>query len=151
MDEACIPELVRNGGDLASLRMAQDAAARALAAAGLPPFPTDACAAMLSALLQMSGVPVPMTLGAGNLAHRLGERLNSHGWDHVAVGGQQPGDIGVTFDKGGNPEADHIYLVVETRGPDRMLIADNQASVPHERFASGDGKTATECFLRATA
>lgn len=150
MDEACIPELVRTGGDLASLRMAQDVAARALAAAGLPPFPTNACAATLSALLQMSGVPVPMTLGAGKLAHRLGGKPSSRGWDHVPVGMQRPGDVGVTFDEGGLAGADHIYLVLETHGADRMLIADNQATHPHERFAAGHGKTPTEYFLRAT-
>lgn len=42
MDEAGIPEFLRNGGDPTSLRVAQDAAAHALAAAGLPPTRTDA-------------------------------------------------------------------------------------------------------------
>jgi hypothetical protein len=65
------------------------------------------------------------------------------------VGFQQAGDIGVTFDEGGNPGADHIYLVIAVINSDEMTIADNQDNVPHHRFASGKGRTPTDYFLRA--
>jgi hypothetical protein len=104
----------------------------------------------LSALLQQASINLPMTWGAGKLAHRLAER----GWRRVNVGEQQPGDVGVCYDNDPTPAgADHVYLVIEAQGPDQMLIADNQnakALEPHQRFASGKGnKTPTEYFLRA--
>jgi hypothetical protein len=41
--------------------------------------------------------------------------------------------------------------VIEARGADEMLIADNQrtSDAPHVRYAGGHGKTPTEYFLRA--
>lgn len=113
-----------------------------------PPFPHNGCAANLSALLQISNIDVPMTLGAGKLAHIM--RTN-RGWKAITVGKQRAGDIGVTFDEGGNPGADHIYLVVAVIDTDEMKISDNQYTDVHTRFASGRGKTPTEYFLRATA
>ena len=90
-----------------------------------------------------------MTLGAGNLAARL--RNNRH-WQVIPVGRQQPGDVGVCFDRTSPAGADHVYLVVERRGEDEMMIADNQIQGrPHARYASGRGKTPTEYFLRAPA
>ena len=142
-----IAKLIETGSS--GLAQAQQIAAKALADAGQPAFPHNACAATLSALLQLAGINVPMTLGAGKLANRLGGPNGSRGWSHVAVGAQRAGDVGVTYDEGGNPGADHIYLVLQTIDADQMLIADNQEAAPHRRFASGQGKTPTEYFLRA--
>jgi len=103
----------------------------------------------LSALLRQAGIDVKMTPGAGNLA----SLVKARGWTKIAVGKQQPGDIGVTFDNDPTPPgADHIYLVIKTLGADEMMIADNQrkTDATHSRFASGKGKTPTEFFLRAT-
>lgn len=142
-DAVHVPELLRQGRSAEGLKKA-----RLAAAASLPGYPTNGCAVHLSMLLRQSGIAVPVTWGAGKLAHLIAER----GWTKIAVGKQIPGDVGVTFDNDPTPAgADHIYLVVETLGPDEMMIADNQRTVdkPHARFASGKGKTPTEYFLRA--
>ena len=142
-----VAQLVANGESASSLAQAQ-----ATARAALPSFPTNGCAANLSALLQQSGIPVPMTRGAGALA----DVLKARGWLRIDVGNQVPGDVGVCFDNTEPPGADHVYLVVETVDSDEMLIADNQETTPHNRCASGrraagedHGTTATEYFLRA--
>jgi hypothetical protein len=140
MDKDCIQKLVQLGTSSQSLVKAQTLAKKAW-----PPFPHNGCAANLSALLQMAGIAVPMTLGAGKLAHII----RSRGWTQIDVGKQAAGDVGVTFDEGGNPGADHIYLVIQAIDKDEMIIADNQDTAPHHRFASGKGKTKTEYFLRA--
>jgi hypothetical protein len=141
MDSDHIQQLISIGGSVDGFADAQ-----ATAKQNLPGFPHNGCAATLSALLGQAGIDVPMTLGAGHLAEILeGDR----GWQRIAVGEQQPGDVGVTFDNSDPPGADHIYLVVEALDEDEMVIADNQATVTHQRFASGHGKTATEYFLRA--
>jgi hypothetical protein len=142
-DAAHVPELIRRGSSADGLKEARTAAA-----ASLPGYPKNGCAAHLSALLRESGIDIPVTWGAGKLAHLLADR----GWTKIAVGKQMAGDVGVTFDNDPTPVgADHIYLVVKTLGPDEMLIADNQRTKdePHSRFASGHGKTPTEYFLRA--
>lgn len=144
-DAQHVEKLIELGSTKAGL-----AAARATAKDALSGYPTNGCAAHLSALLQAAGVKVRMELGAGNLAHLLKKR----GWQRIEVDDQKPGDIGVTYDKDPTPPgADHIYLVIEARGLDEMLIADNQnytADAPHTRYASGKGgKTPTEYFLRA--
>ena len=137
-------ELIRQGSTEAGLK-----AARTTAKVALPQYPTDGCAAHLSALLVQAGIDIPMTFGAGKLAQRLQDR----GWTRIDVGTQVTGDAGVCFDNDPAPTgADHVYLVVEMQGPDEMLIADNQRTTdtPHKRFASGaGGKTPTEYFLRA--
>lgn len=148
-DGAFIAKLIQTGSSPDGLAEAQKMAAKALADAGQPAFPHNACAATLSALLQLAGINVPMTLGAGKLANRLGGASGSRGWSRVEVGAQRAGDVGVTYDEGGNPGADHIYLVLQAIDADQMLIADNQDPAPHTRFASGHGKTPTEYFLRA--
>jgi len=140
MDVDHIPQLIAVGGSARGI-----AKARARAKKAWPPFPHNGCAANLSALLQLAGVDVPMTLGAGKLAHIIRER----GWSKIDVGEQSAGDVGVTFDEGGNPGADHIYLVLRTVDADEMIISDNQADEPHHRFASGKGRTPTDYFLRA--
>jgi hypothetical protein len=92
--------------------------------------------------MNMSGINVPITLGAGNLARRIQKR----GWNQVDVGNQHAGDVAVA-------ERDvHIFLVVKTVGPDEMIIADNQAPSPHYRKASGDASlnhSPVAYFLRA--
>jgi hypothetical protein len=142
-----VPTLIANGSSVESLAQAQQTAR-----AALPGFPHNGCAANLSALLRQSGIPVPMTLGAGTLAGALKAR----GWQKIDVGSQTPGDVGVTLDNTEPPGADHIYLVLQSLDADEMLIADNQETVPHNRRASGHradgeerGTTATEYFLRA--
>jgi hypothetical protein len=149
MDKDHVTKLVEIGSSPERLAEAQRIAAKALADAGAAPFPKNGCAATLSALLKLSGIDVPMTLGAGRLAHILGGQINSRRWDHIPIGDQQAGDVGVTFDDGGVAGADHIYLVVQRIDKDEMVIADNQATTTHRRFASGKGKTPTEYFLRA--
>jgi hypothetical protein len=151
MDAEHVAALLAAAKTPATLTQAQATAAKALKAAGEPPYPKNGCAATLSALLQIAGIAVPMTLGAGRLANILGGQLKSRGWAHVPVGEQKAGDVGVTFDEGGNAGADHIYLVIEPIDDDVMLIADNQAKTLHKRAASGTpNKTPTEYFLRAT-
>jgi hypothetical protein len=142
-DAQHIEKLIELGSTPAGLAEARETAKDALKG-----YPTNGCAAHLSALLRAAGISVRMEPGAGNLAHMLKQR----GWQRIEVGGQQAGDVGVTYDNDPTPPgADHIYLVIETRGLDEMLIADNQNKVdaPHTRFASGKGKTPTEYFLRA--
>ncbi|HEY0412727.1 MAG TPA: hypothetical protein VGD66_06280 [Allosphingosinicella sp.] len=142
-DTIRIPGLIKRGSSASGLKQAREEAA-----AALPGYPHNGCAAHLSALLRQSGIGVAMIAGAGSLAHAIETR----GWRRVTVGHQQPGDVGVTFDRDPTPPgADHIYLVIEAKDADEMLIADNQrtADAPHTRFASGHGKTPTEFFLRA--
>lgn len=143
-DAVRIPQLIRQGSTAEGLK-----AARLEAARNLREYPHNGCAAHLSALLRQSGIDIAMTLGAGSLARKLAQR----GWSKISVGNQRAGDVGVTFDLDPTPPgADHIYLVVGTRGDDEMQIADNQrmSNSPHERYASGrGGKTPTEYFLRA--
>jgi len=142
LDAQNIQTLVRNGQSSQQIAAAQRTAKRAW-----PPFPHNGCAANLSALLQMSGVSVPMTLGAGKLAHLL---RDSRLWAVVGVGSQMAGDVGVTYDDNNIPGADHVYLVIQDLNGDEMIISDNQSTTVHHRFASGKGKTKTEYFLRAT-
>lgn len=141
MDKDRIAKLVEIAGSAKGIAQAQARAKKAW-----PPFPHNGCAANLSALMQLAGIDVKMTLGAGKLAHIIRER----GWTQIPVGKQNAGDVGVTYDEGGNPGADHIYLVVTPIDEDEMIISDNQAAIPHHRFASGHGRTPTEYFLRAT-
>jgi hypothetical protein len=149
MDRDHIAKLVELGASQAGLAKAQQIAAKALKSAG-ESWPHNGCAANLCALLQLSGIDVPMTLGAGKLAHVLGGQINSRHWVHIPVGDQKAGDVGVCFDNnGGVAGADHIYLVLRRIDSDEMVIADNQDSAPHKRFASGGHKTPTEYFLRA--
>lgn len=140
-----VSNLIEIGSSKDGLAEAQKIAAKALKEVG-EVFPHNGCAATLSALLQLSGIKIPMILGAGKLAHTI----ESRGWSRVSGGKQQSGDVGVTFDEGGNPGADHIYLVLRSVDGDEMVIADNQDPAPHSRFASGHGKTPTEYFLRAS-
>jgi hypothetical protein len=138
-DKQCIPKLIELGDDVESLHKIQDIAAKSMKAAGYGYTMHNACAATLSAFLNEAGIPIPTTLGAGRLAQRLAGR----DWVKMPIGQQKPGDVGVAQNDV------HIYLVVETNGPDQMTIADNQAPTPHVRFATGKGKTPTSYFLTA--
>ncbi|WP_313539881.1 peptidoglycan-binding protein [Sphingomonas sp.] len=146
-DAVHVAALIAQGTSEEGMRAARQTATDELAARGLPPYPKNACAVHLSALLQQAGIDVPMIAGAGKLAATLEKR----GWRRVAVRQQQPGDIGVCFDNDhAIPGSDHVYLVVERIDEDAMMISDNQAgTAPHHRFATGRGKTPTEYFLRA--
>lgn len=142
-DAGRIAALILQGSTVAGLK-----AARLTAAKNWKPYPSNGCAYHLSALLQQAGIAVKTEGGAGELA----AQLEARGWRRVAVGGQRAGDVGVTYDHDPTPPgADHIYLVVATKGPDEMVIADNQrkADLTRARFASGKGKTPTAYFLRA--
>jgi putative chitinase len=138
-----VPKLIQLGSTPAGL-----AAARADAAKRLDIYPRLGCAAHLSALLNRAGVTVEPTRGA----QRLVDRLEDRGWTRVDLGNQLPGDVGVTYDRDpSRPGADHVYLVIQNFDGDKMMIADNQndKDSPHERWASGRGKTRTSYFLRA--
>lgn len=142
-DAPKIPELIKQGSTATGLK-----AARLKAKANWGAYPTNGCAYHLSALLQNAGINVATEGSAGKLA----KKIETRGWKRVGVGNQRPGDIGVTYDNDPTPPgADHIYLVIETHGPDKMTIADNQGTpdVTKTRYASGKGKTPTEYFLRA--
>ncbi len=141
-DQDKIDTLTELGKDVSQIAKAQKIAKEAWSA-----FPHNGCAANLSALLQLSGIDVPMVLGAEKLA----KTLKNRGWSVVKVGEQKPGDVGVTFDYDPTPSgADHVYLVLEVEAnKDRMLISDNQDKAPHYRYASGHGRTPTKYFLRA--
>jgi hypothetical protein len=140
-DKKCIPTLIALGSDIESLHRIQDTAAKSMKAAGYGYTMHNACAATLSAFLNAAGISIVTTLGAGRLARRLSEERR---WERITVGNQQAGDVGVAANDV------HIYLVVEAKGADEVLIADNQAPTPHTRFASGQGKTRTAYFLRAS-
>lgn len=143
-DALCVPTLIELGSNADTITEAHEKATEYMKGTGYE-FPTNACAATLSAFLQMSGIDIQTERGAGALATKLELR----GWEVIDVGDQRPGDVGVAADNKPPSGADHIYLVVEVHNSDRMTIADNQAPDPHERFASGRGKTRTAHFLRA--
>lgn len=124
-----------------------DAAAELLAFDG-EKYPSDGCAITLSTLLREAGMDVPATYQA--LA--LGSVLKKRGWVVVPVGQQQAGDVGSTCGPTPHHGTDHIYFVLQPLNHDEMVIADNQSSRPHFRWASGQGgKTPTRFFLRAPA
>lgn len=160
-DKDFIPKALELATTPASYTAVQLAAKKMLEDGSSETWPHNGCAANLSALLKGAGIGVPTTLGAGSLATRLGGKVDpkhpgkSRGWLHLSVGDQMAGDVGVTFDAGGNAGADHIYFVVECKGKDEMVVADNQATAPHTRFASGKAApgghktTPTDYFLRA--
>jgi hypothetical protein len=149
MDKDHIDKLIELGSSAVSIQKILDLAAREMKKAGYGYTLHNACAATLSTFLNQAGIDVPMTLGAGKLANRLGGGESSRHWKRIQIGEQRAGDVGVAFDKTPPAGADHVYLVVERVDSDKMTIADNQAPKPHTRYASGRGKTATEYFLRA--
>lgn len=149
LDESRIAELVRLGSTPSEIARIQAMAVRTMAQIGYR-YPRKSCAATLSHFLREAGIDVPITTGAQRLADRL--RVN-RGWARVDRGDQRAGDVGVCYSMAADvPGADHIYLVVERRDEDLMLIADNQVQgATHERRVSGGHKTPTEYFLRAAS
>ena len=146
-DGAAISRLIELGSNPTSCERLREKARQAMVRIyGKPTF-KNACAATLSIFLQEAGVKIPIEYGAGRLAKMLRDR----GWERIDVGDQEAGDVAVTEDNGPPSGADHIFLVVERLGSDKMMIADNQTSdCPHTRYASGrDGRTPCEYFLRA--
>jgi hypothetical protein len=140
MDKDRVPQLVQLGSYTNSIDDVQALAMKVMNDNGYGYTLHNACAATLSEFLNLAGIDVPITLGAGNLARRITAR----GWQKILVEQQQAGDVAVA-------ENDvHIFLVVEAVDKDKMVIADNQAPSPHIRYASGSGgKTPVSYFLRA--
>ena len=145
-DSEHIAKLIALASEDETLQEAQHAAARKELRAVDLVYPRDACAITQSCLLQAAGIDVADTYGA--LA--LGLAMEKRGWQRIVVGKQQPGDLGSTCKSEPDHGNDHIYLVLRTLNDDEMVVADNQSSRPHFRYASGKGgKTPTTHFLRA--
>lgn len=109
-------------------------------------YPRDGCAITLSTLLAAAGMDIAPTYQA--LA--MGNLLKSRGWQVIPVGQQQAGDVGSTCGTTPQHGVDHVYFVLQRLNNDEMVVADNQASQPHFRWASGQGgKSPTRFFLRA--
>ena len=144
-DDKLVDRLVDIGSDTDQLDAIQTVAARKLLDYDKEVYPSDGCAITLSLLLQQAGISVPDTYQALELTDVLVDR----GWQRIAIGDQQRGDVGSTCGKKPNHGSDHIYLVLKTLNKDEMVVADNQEREPHFRFASGKGRTPTKCFLRA--
>jgi hypothetical protein len=145
-DKNCIDELVRLGSNIVTLDSAEKRAARKLLEYDGEIYPHDGCAITLSTLLQDAGIGVPDVYTAIDLGRQLRETRN---WQVIALGQQEPGDVGSTCGSEPHHGYDHIYLVLRKVNDDEMVIADNQSSQPHFRYVSGQGKTPTRFFLRA--
>jgi chitosanase len=145
-DGAGIEKLVALGSNPQSLRAAQAIAAQRLLAFDREVFPHDGCAITLSVLMQQAGIEVSDTFPA----IALGQALQRRGWKKIPVGEQRRGDVGSTCGTVAHHGTDHIYLVLRDVNEDEMVVADNQATTPHFRFASGQGKSPTTFFLRAS-
>ena len=152
MDSDLIDTITNFANNKTQLQAAHQRAAEALGLSSAAPPLENGCAATLSSMLIACGVDVPLTLGAGHLVQRLGGNNDkSRRWQHIEVGQQQAGDVGVTYDRKMPSGADHLYLVAQRIDADKMLVADNKQSVPHPRLASGGGETPTEYFLRPSS
>jgi hypothetical protein len=142
MDKDHVPQLVQLGSTAQGVQQAQTQARKDMKDNGYGSTLHNACAATLSEFMNLSGINVPVTLGAGNLARRVKGR----GWNPVTIGNQRAGDVAVALNDV------HIFLVVQAVDKDVMIIADNQAPAPHRRRASGDPKlnhSPVAYFLRA--
>jgi hypothetical protein len=147
-DQGQIANLIALGSNPVTLDSAQKRAAAALLAYDGEVYPQDGCAITLSTLLQDAGINVPAIFRAFDLGNLL---LNTRSWQQISLGSQQPGDVGSTCGSAPQYGSDHIYLVLKNVNNDEMVVADNQATAPHFRFASGQGgKTPTAFFLRAS-
>lgn len=142
MDKDHVSELVQLGSTNQGVQKAQTLAKKVMADNGYGSTLHNACAATLSEFMNLAGMNVPITLGAGNLARRIAAR----GWNRVDIGNQHAGDVAVAV------HDVHIFLVIQTIDKDQMIIADNQAPRPHRRRASGDPEldhSPVAYFLRA--
>jgi hypothetical protein len=142
MDKDQIPKLLQLGSTQQGVQQAQSLAKKVMQDNGYGSTLHNACAATLSEFMNLAGIDVPVTLGAGNLARRISGR----GWGQIDVGNQEAGDVAVA-------DSDvHIFLVIQAINKDDMVVADNQAPGPHRRKASGDralNHTPVHYFLRA--
>lgn len=145
-DRAKIPRAREIANTPAEYRAVQREAADELLRLAGEDWPHDGCAINLSDLLQKAGIDVPNILQALGLGDHL---RDERGWQVIPNGEQQPGDVGSTCGPTPHHGFDHIYMVLERRGGDEMLVADNQEPQPHTRYVSGRGKTPTKFFLRA--
>lgn len=142
-----ISSLVALASDPGKLQDAQHTAAQKLLGFDGEVYPSDGCAITLSVLMQQVGLQVPDVFQAISLGQFL---MDSQQWMVINVGDQKPGDVGSTCGVQPDHGQDHIYLVLQSLNSDEMIIADNQSTQPHFRFASGKGgKTPTKFFLRA--
>jgi hypothetical protein len=146
-DKERVQTLLQLAGAVPTLDSAQKRAAGDLLAYDGEKYPHDGCAITLSILLRDAGIDVPLTYQAVELGQHL---RNDRKWEVIRVGQQVAGDVGSTCGTQPRHGSDHIYLVLKKLNDDEMLIADNQSTQPHFRFASGQGKTPTRFFLRAT-
>jgi hypothetical protein len=146
-DKTRTPTLLQLAGNVSTLDSAQARAAAELLAYDGEVYPQDGCAITLSVLLREAGINVPLIYQAIALGPHLRDVRK---WEVIPVGQQAPGDVGSTCGSEAHHGFDHIYLVLKKLNDDEMLIADNQSTQPHFRFASGQGKTPTKFFLRAT-
>lgn len=146
-DQDCISTLIAQASNPSQLQSAQHVAAQRLLADDGETYPSDGCAITLSVLLQNAGIAIDDTFAAITLGEKL-QRVRN--WVVVPLGSQRAGDVGSTCGPVPQHGSDHIYLVLKALNSDEMVIADNQASQPHFRYASGQGgKTPTRFFLRA--
>ncbi len=146
-DASHINSLIAVAANAATLDIVQRRAAQKLLAYDGEIYPHDGCAITLSLLLQESGINVTDIYQAISLTREL---RDTRKWKVIPVGSQLPGDIGTTCGETPNHGYDHIYVVLKKLNDDEMLIADNQSTQPHFRWASGNGgKTPTKYFLRA--
>jgi len=146
-DKERVQTLLQLAGAVPTLDSAQTRAAADLLAYDGEVYPHDGCAITLSILLRDAGIDVPLIYQAIELGRHL---RNVRKWKVIPVGQQVAGDMGSTCDTQPRHGFDHIYLVLKKLNDDEMLIADNQSTQPHFRFASGQGQTPTRFFLRAT-
>jgi hypothetical protein len=148
-DAEFIPTLVAIASDANKLITAQQIAAKRLLDYDGEVYPHDGCAITLSVLLQEAGIAVADTFQAIVLGNTLKLKRK---WQVIPVGQQKMGDVGSTCGAEPVHGSDHIYLVLKILNTDEMVIADNQMTRPHFRYASGiGGKTPTKFFLRATS
>lgn len=146
-DKDLIPQLLTEAWDVGRLDEAQARAAKKLFQYDGEKFPSNACAITLSVLLQDAGIDVPDIFAAFAMGKELRDK---RGWTVVNVGDQHAGDIGSTCGSTPQHGVDHVYLVLQNMNGDEMTVADNQATKPHFRWASGaGGKSPTRFFLRA--
>jgi hypothetical protein len=121
-------KLIAFASDPTRLQAIQSTAAAKLLAFDQEIYPTDGCAITLSLMLQAVGIDVADTYMAFDLAKTV---KDDRGWTRVDVGSQAPGDIGTTCGQAPMHGTDHIYFVLNFR------------------WASGQGKSPTQYFLRA--
>ena len=146
-DAEHIPDLLSLASNISRLQEVQRLAAKKLLDYDGEIYPLDGCAITLAILFQEAGISIGDTFQAFVLGNLLKDERN---WKAVKVGEQKNGDVGSTCGSRPNHGEDHIYLVLRDLNPDKMVVADNQDTEPHFRYASGKGgKTPTKFFLRA--